>query len=223
MPPIKFIFFDLGNVLLNFEHERLVRQVSKLADIAEEDVENVMFRPPHDIENRFERGELNSQQFHELFCQHTKRQVQQEDLMLAIADIFWLNTSIVHVVAQLKSINFPMGILSNTCEAHWNFARKKFTAVGQLFDQRILSYEEKSMKPDCKIYEAAIQLAHAQTGCKPEEIFFTDDKQENVTAAIEAGMQAELFRSASQLFGFLLNAGVWSDDTPTPQHQPTIN
>lgn len=209
MPPIKFIFFDLGNVLLNFEHLRLVRQVSELADISQDDVEKVMFEPPHDIENRFERGELNSQQFHELFCQYTGSQVQQEDLMLAIADIFWLNTSIVHLVSQLRAINFPMGILSNTCEAHWNFANQRFAAVGQLFDHRVLSYEERSMKPDSNIYEAAIQLAIRETGCESEEIFFTDDKQENVAAAIAAGMQAELFQSASQLSSSLLKAGVW--------------
>lgn len=205
---IKFIFFDLGKVLLNFSHQRLVDQVAALADKPADEIQSLLFEPPHDLENRFERGELNGGHFHQSFCEATGRDVAKDDLMKAVADIFWLNTSIVPLLTQLRCINFPMAILSNTCEAHWDHATRNFAAIGQLFDQRILSYEEQSMKPDSKIYESAICLAKQQTSCRSAEIFFTDDRQENVDAAISAGMQAQLYSTTKNLASQLRAGGV---------------
>jgi putative hydrolase of the HAD superfamily len=204
MPSIDFIFFDMGNVLLKFSHQRLIDQVASLSGLDNGQVEEILFRPPHDLENRFETGLINAEEFHAQFCELAGVTVRQAELELAISDIFWLNTSIVPVVAQLRSRNFPIGILSNTCESHWNFGCERFALVGKLFDKRILSYEEKSMKPDLKIYQAAIELA----GCEPERIFFADDKLENIEAARSIGMTAEIFESAGELAKQLQQLGI---------------
>lgn len=205
---IKFIFFDMGKVLLEFEHQRLTDQVAALTSTSPAEMESILFHPPHDLENRFERGELNAGEFHRSLCEVVGCDVDREALMLAVADIFWLNTSIVHVLAQLRGVNFPIAILSNTCGAHWDFAKKNFSVIDQLFDERILSYEEKSMKPDAKIYQSAIEMAKRLVGCETQEIFFVDDKQENVDAAIAAGMQSELYVSARKLVSQLRAGGV---------------
>jgi len=207
-PKIKFVFFDMGKVLLEFDHQRLTDQVAALTSTNPKEMEAILFHPPHDLENRFERGELNAEEFHRSLCEVVGSEVDKDDLMLAVADIFWLNTSIVHVVAQLRGVNFPIAVLSNTCEAHWEHAKAKFSLVGQLFDESVLSYEEQSMKPDGKIYQSAIELAKRLVGCETEEIFFVDDKQENVDAAITAGMQAEVFTSARKLVLQLRAGGV---------------
>jgi putative hydrolase of the HAD superfamily len=189
----------MGKVLLEFDHQLLIDQVATLSNKTSDEIESLLFKPPHDLENRFERGELNSNEFHASFCELAACDVSHDELMLAMADIFWLNTPIVHILAQLRGINFPMAVLSNTCAAHWDFATKKFAAIGKLFDHRVLSYEEKSMKPDGKIYQSAIRMANDLVNCQASEIFFVDDKSENVTAARSAGMQAEVFESASAL------------------------
>lgn len=207
-PKIKFVFFDMGKVLLDFDHQRLTDQVAALTNTPSSEMDTILFHPPHDLENRFERGELNAEEFHRSLCEVAGCEVEKDDLMLAVADIFWLNTSIVHVVTQLRGMNFPIAVLSNTCEAHWEYARANFSLVGQLFDERVLSYEEQSMKPDGKIYQAAIALAKQLVGCETEEIFFVDDKQENVDAAITTGMQAELYTSARELAKQLRAGGV---------------
>ena len=64
------------------------------------------------------------------------------------------------------------------------------------------------MKPDPIIYQSAITLAKGLVGCETGEIFFTDDKQENVDAARDAGMQAELYTSALELRKQLAASGV---------------
>ncbi len=205
---IKFVFFDMGKVLLHFDHQLLIDQVATLSGTSPGDVKTLLFERPHDLENRFERGELNSAEFHQAFCDLADCNVGRDELMSAVADIFWLNTPIVHVLTQLRVINFPMAILSNTCVAHWDFAVQNFAVIGKLFHNRVLSYEEKSMKPDGKIYESAIRMAKEKVGCEPEEIFFTDDKPENVAAARELGMQSEVFQSAKDLARLLRAGGI---------------
>ena len=196
---IKFIFFDMGNVLLKFDHRRLTQQVAALAGKPEAEIDQLLFHAPHDLENRYEQGEFNSQEFHRRFVELTEVDVSQDELMVAVADIFWLNVPIMPILTQLQSVNFPMAVLSNTCAAHWEWVEQRFKIIREFFPQRVLSYEEQSMKPDGKIYEAAIRLAKQQVNCETKNIFFVDDKPENVEAARAIGMQAELFVSAADL------------------------
>ena len=59
----------------------------------------------------------------------------------------------------------------------------------------MLSYEVRAMKPERAIYEAAV----AKAGCAASEVFFTDDKAENVEGASTAGLDAVVFTSPEQL------------------------
>ena len=63
------------------------------------------------------------------------------------------------------------------------------------------------MKPEPKIYAESARLA----GVRPEEIFFTDDRADNVAGAREAGWDAVLFESAGQLSGELRRRGVMTN------------
>jgi len=193
MEAIKFVYFDLGNVLLNFSHQRMIDQVSVVAGVSTDVVQRHMF--DNDLENRYETGEVNSAQFHAEFCGLIEKKCDFEDFLIACGDIFWLNEPTIPVLSQLAQLNLGMGILSNTCEAHWDFALRRFPALRQLFPVRVTSFEARSMKPDSNIYKVAIE----QAGVSPDEIFFTDDKLENVQAAQAAGMDAALFTTANQL------------------------
>ena len=150
------------------------------------------------------RDRLNSVEFHAEFCSLIKKECDLEDFLTACGDIFWLNEPTMPVVAQLAQLSIGLGILSNTCEAHWDFAMKRFSALQQLLPVCVTSYGAKSMKPDKKIYEVAVEKA----GVLPSEIFFTDDKPENVQAAQAAGFEAVLFTTATQLLRDLAKRGV---------------
>ena len=193
MSKIKFVYFDLGNVILDFTHQMMVDNVAKVASIDGAEVQKHMF--DNDLENRYETGDLNSQQFHEEFCKLAKAECDKDEFLDACGDIFWLKSETVPVISQLWTANMPLGILSNTCEAHFDAAKRNFHVLGHFFDTVITSYQSKSMKPDQKIYTDAIAAA----GVDASSIFFTDDKPENVEAAIKAGMDAVVFESAEQL------------------------
>jgi FMN phosphatase YigB (HAD superfamily) len=119
--------------------------------------------------------------------------------------MFTLNARIVPIVAQLASTGIPMGILSNTCEAHWDFVNNgRFGVVNHYFDVVALSYQLGAMKPDPQIYAKATEMANVEPG----EIFFFDDKPENVEGALRAGYDAIHYTSPESLVVELSRRGI---------------
>ena len=74
----------------------------------------------------------------------------------------------------------------------------KLTAV------KLIKEEDATPKPESQTYRAAAELA----GAAPEEIFFTDDRPENVGAARRAGFDAVVFTTARRLAADLAVRGV---------------
>ena len=202
MASVDFIYFDLGKVILDFDHDIGCQSVSKVAGISPTQAKEAIF--DSGLEDKFETGLVSSDEFYESFCQTTNSQPDKNALMRGISDIFVANIQMFPVITQLRAINFPMGILSNTCQAHWDFVFANYTVLQHFFSPMILSYEVNSMKPDSKIYDRAIEMA----GCHVKNCFFVDDKPENVEGAIAAGMDAVLCRSVSELVDQLKTRGV---------------
>ncbi len=94
----KFLYFDLGNVLLYFDHHLAARQMAEVAGLTEDQVWRVVFEG--DLESRYEAGELDDRQFYEAFCQVTKSSPDFEKFLFAGSAIFRPNLSIVPVVVR---------------------------------------------------------------------------------------------------------------------------
>jgi putative hydrolase of the HAD superfamily len=202
MTNVGYIFFDLGNVIVNFSHELAVEQIAFVAEVSTAQVRELVF--DGDLQIRYETGDIDGAQFYAEFCAATGSTVGCDALLLAYSDIFHLNEPIVPLITALAKSKIPLGILSNTCECHWDFVTQRHPILQDFFSDRVLSYEEHSMKPDKKIYESAIELA----GTEPAKIFFTDDKPENVAGAIQAGMDAVLFESSAGMANDLRQRGI---------------
>jgi HAD superfamily hydrolase (TIGR01509 family) len=201
---LSFFYFDMGNVLLNFSHERGARQMAEVAGCSPESVWDLVFAGD-DLEDRCERGDLNARGLYDLFCKQTKTQADFELLERAGCDIFELNLAMVPLISHLRSAGYRLGILSNTSESHWNFVTDgRFGILPKYFDEFVLSYEVRSMKPERKIYDEAIRKA----GVPASEIFFCDDRPDNVAGALAAGLDAVQFHTAQQLGEELYARGV---------------
>ncbi len=199
----KFIYFDLGNTLVYFDHWIACRQMALASDLPAQRVWQALFQS--DLELRYERGQVDNRAFYEAFCQATGTRPDYDRLLVAGSDIFWLNHSLLPVVAQIDGAGYPLGILSNTSPAHWAWVTAgRFAIVNQAFEVAALSYEIGACKPEPKIYQAAAQLA----GVAPEEIFFVDDMPENVAGAREAGFDAVLYTTTRDLVEQLNRRGV---------------
>lgn len=184
MPP-KFIYFDLGNVLLHFDHHRGCRQMADVAGVDAEQLWQVIFET--DLAARYERGQIATEEFYEELCQRIGVRPPYDELVAAGAAIFELNTPMVPVVGALLAAGYPLGLLSNTNPMHWEYVTEgRYIMIPGVFNAVVLSFRVGSMKPDRAIYEAAIE----QAGAEPGEIFFVDDIAGHVEGARAAGLDA---------------------------------
>lgn len=190
----KFLYFDLGNVLLFFDHHRAARQMAAVAGISEQLAWRAVFESP--LEDDYESGKVTSRGFYDHFCKATGSRPDYDALLHAASDIFELNSAIVPIVIHLHRARYRLGILSNTNQSHWRLiCDGRYTLVREFFPVVALSFEIGIMKPDPGIYSAAASLARTS----PEEIFYTDDRQQNVAGARAAGFDTVLYQSAGQL------------------------
>lgn len=202
MPP-KFIYFDLGQVLLNFDRSRQCQQMADVAGTTSEIVQAVVFDAG--LHWKYEAGELNSQQFFDVFCRQTDTRPQYETLLHANSDIFRMNPTIAALVAALEGAGHRLGVLSNTCEAHWRLvSRGQYGILPGAFEQCVLSYEVGAIKPDERIFRVAVERA----GCDPAEIFYTDDTPGHVEAAKALGFDALVYTDTATLAEELARRGL---------------
>lgn len=198
---LRFFYFDLGNVLIKFDHDLACRQLAQVAGTTPDQVRQLVFEGG--VQRRYECGEISCREFYEVFCEGAGAWPDYDAVRHAASAIFELNTPVTSLVASMAAAGHRLGVLSNTCAAHWNYCLPRYAAL-QFFEVFALSFEIGAMKPEAKTYCAAAALA----GVAPEEIFFTDDRPENVESACRAGFDATLYTSPDQLAADLRRRGV---------------
>jgi putative hydrolase of the HAD superfamily len=197
-----FLYFDLGNVLLKFSHQRAAEQMGSVTGIAAERAFEIVFT--EGLHWEIERGEITPRQFYERYCAAAGAWPDYAELEQAGSDIFEPNAETLLVIESLHAAGHPLGVFSNTSEPHWRFVTGRYAFLHERFDKHALSFELGSMKPDPAIYRAAAKLAETA----PADIFFTDDRPENVHAARAADYDAVLFTTAARLVADLNERGI---------------
>ncbi len=192
-PAIEFVYFDLGNVLLNFDHHRACRQLADTTGVDTQRIWQIVFAG--ELEEQFERGEISRKEFADRLAGEIGCRPDYPQWEEAAADIFTPNTDVIDLIGELNVRQTRLGILSNTNTVHWDFVQARYRRLFQLFGVFALSFELARMKPDAEIYGMAAQLA----GVPPERIFFVDDRVENVEAALCAGWDAVRYTSVAAL------------------------
>lgn len=201
MPPA-FVYFDLGNVIATFDRGRGFRQ---MAAVCGADASRVQAAVMDGLQADLERGTIDWPAFHREFGRRTGTTSDPEALATAAADMFELNVAILPVVAALERRRIPIGILSNTCEIHWqHLLGRGWGILPGGFRPVVLSYQVGASKPERAIFERAAERA----GTSPDQIFFCDDLPEHVAAARAAGWDAEVFTTAGLLTDQLARRGL---------------
>ncbi len=194
LPRPDFFYFDLGNVLLDFDHAAACRNVANITGLSPDVVRRTIFESG--LELRYEAGELTTEEFHQEFQSRTGTTVAIDALSHACSDMFALKPGMVPLLAELRSGGHRVGLLSNTNIAHWRFVYpNRYEELWPHFELFALSFELKSLKPLPRIYEQAAALA----GVPASAIFFVDDRADNVAGAVAAGLDAIFFESAAQV------------------------
>ncbi len=195
--PIEVIFFDLGNVILPFNHyqiaEKLFSFVQKKDFKDPKKIFSYIFDLKNGAINPFDAGKLTPQEFFQSLKKSLGLSISLEAFIPIWNEIFVEDGEVSEIIRSLKG-KWRLGLLSNTDPLHFNYIVSTFPIVSAL-EKWILSYEVGFKKPDAHIFQKAIEWASVE----PERILFIDDTKGHVEAAISLGMQGVHFISATKL------------------------
>lgn len=188
---IKTLIFDLGNVIVRFDHSRIVQRIEQFCELKSDEVYSKIFASTfvHD----YDHGRISSLEFYDKAKELLDLQMSFNDFSVAWNCTFDLEPILPEELIKSLSEKYRLLILSDTNELHFEFIRENFRALNY-FDDYVLSYQIGAIKPAPEIFRATIERAN----CLPEECFFTDDREPNVLGAEKVGINAIQFISAER-------------------------
>lgn len=226
--PIKFIYFDLGNILVQVDQVKASEQfkiwlkhfnhvnvkLGTLYDIIYDSVSQNKWESGFTNQDQHVESILNKLQFFDQMQDDQYEKYKTKIINQAIGVLCYnsfapmiLESQILHAIQGIKYY-FPqvkLGILSNTCDAHWSYISDHFPIVSQVkWDHIILSYEHGCMKPNEQIY----QIAQDKTNCDKDQVLFIDDRDDNVEAANQFGWNAHVAMGGLDICNYLSTYGL---------------
>ena len=185
MPTPRFLYFDLGMVMVTFSVDRMCRQVSAAAGLDGNRVSEILFSSG--LQTQYELGQITTRQFFDEVRAATGFTGSAEEFGEFFADIFTPIPSMVELHAAVRQRKIPTCIFSNTNELAISHIRRRFPFF-TTFDGYVLSYEHGWLKPDSKLYE----VVERETRRRGAEILYLDDRPENIAAGADRGWQTVL-------------------------------
>lgn len=189
---MKAIIFDLGNVLIFFDPFRAARRFAREAKVPLVKVFTHFFISR--AEKDYTRGEMTSRQFFEHARRAFRSRIDYATFRHLWNDIFTPNRRILPLLKKL-SRQYPLYLISNTNELHFNHVRKTYPEFFRYFRKTFPSHQMGCRKPEAKIYRKVLAAIHL----RPEEALFIDDVGSFVKAARKVGMHALQFKNNQQL------------------------
>ena len=192
---IDTVIFDVGNVLLMWNHTELLTRI--LPDHPElyEELTNRVFKSPYWVMR--DRGSASVDEVvHAMSI--TKPELEPYICKLLTE---WIDIPVipegVEVLKTCKARGKKLYALTNYADKEFAYACKKH-AFFALFDGFFVSGREHTIKPGLDIYARMQQ----RFGFDPGRTLFIDDSPMNIEAALESGWQAICFNQAGKLAKF---------------------
>ncbi len=195
---IRLFVFDLGNVILPFEHRQIAHQLcarssSKVIPRGEE-VFQYLFDQEDGLVNEYEEGLLSSEAFYGKIRDRYNLTIDLEEFAQIWNPIFSEDKEVSNVIRYLKDKGYPVFLLSNTNELHFAHIIQHYPIV-HLMDEWILSFEVGAKKPDRRIFEVIFEKMNVEG----REVFYIDDVEKYVEAAREMGIEGMVFKGVEGL------------------------
>lgn len=194
---IEVVLFDLGNVILPFNHHQIAEKLFPYVQEKELQSPREIFSYLFDLNkgkiNEFDTGKISPQEFFQSIKKDLGLSLSYEEFILIWNDIFIEDQEVSKMIQSLRK-RWRLGLLSNTDPLHFDYILSKFSIM-KAFEKWILSYEVGFKKPALEIFQKALEWASV----KPQKVLFIDDIKEHIEVAISLGIQGIHFVSARQL------------------------
>ena len=188
----KVVIFDLGNVLINFNHDLIFESLSQSIGKSSDEVRNFFVR--NNLWIDWDKGLVSSTHVFNRFKEWSECSLIQSDFNQCICDIFSPNYETFEMSKKLKGFGHRLVLLSNTNASHFEWITSKYNIL-EHFDKLLLSFEVGLIKPDPRIFQLTLDVVN----CVPEDCFFIDDLVDNVEAAKLLGIRSHQFNGIKSL------------------------
>lgn len=200
-PNIKVVVFDLGNVLIPFDHTIAASRFNEISPGAGE--RYLLFYKKHYEKHRdFERGDISENEFIDFCLNYMNLKIEREVFGRIASEIFTVNTNVTELLPHLVK-KYRLMLLSNTNSMHREYGWKQYQFL-QHFEKLFLSHEVRAVKPEPAIYQAVTDY----TKEAPESHFFIDDVAEYIQGARNAGWHGAQFKGYEMLTADLKISGI---------------
>jgi putative hydrolase of the HAD superfamily len=197
---IKTIIFDLGGVIFFYDHMIACRKLSKFSNRSAEEIYSSIFHSA--LIKRYSKGMISAEEFSREVSRRNSIEIDFDRFKTMWSKIFWPNKPVWKLLERLKD-GYKLLLLSNTDPIHFEAGIARHSII-RVFDDLVLSYRVKSVKPEKKIFLEAVK----RSGCRPDEIVYIDDVREFADVAASLGMKAVHYKNIKQLIGDLRKIGV---------------
>ena len=200
---IKAVIFDLGNVLIDFDHIIAAKKISRFTDKNPQEIFNLFF--DSELTALFEEGKITALNFFSEVKKILNSKLDYAEFLPIWNEIFFLSerNQAVYNLAKILKDHYKIALLSNINILHFEYLKKSFS-VFDVFHNIITSFESGIRKPDPLIYKKTLDLLEAA----PQNTFYTDDRAEFIERACNLGIRGFVFSGVEQLKKDLLGNGI---------------
>lgn len=201
---VKAIIFDLGNVVVDFDHWVSVNKISHFCNYSPKEIYNMFFDSP--LTKSFETGRITPKQFFIALRKKIKCNISYKEFLPIWNQIFFLtsnNLDIHKIIRKLKN-RHKIFLLSNINKLHFNYLANSMDGIFGEFDKVILSYKAKMIKPDVRIYNLVRKIAKAEF----DSIVYIDDRKDLTDAASKLRIKSIQYKNPKMLRQKLLACGI---------------
>lgn len=203
---IKAVIFDLGNVLIGFDHTIAVKKILKHTPKKSRDIYDLFF--DSDLTQEFEKGKTGKLEFFQQVQTALELKISYGEFLPIWNEIFFSKPESEDFVGSLNS-GIKLALLSNINQLHYEYIREEFSSTIGLFepDKIIPSFRTGFIKPDKEIYDLALKALDVPR----ESVVYVDDRLDLIEAALSYGIKSIQFKSAKELKQKFQDLGIIKD------------
>lgn len=192
------IIFDLGNVLIEWNKEKILSKICK-NDLEYNLFNKLVFQSNLWID--LDNGKISLEFLENQLIDEMGHQYQDQ-----IHELVWnwfnyvdLYDEVYKLIKQLKKKNFQIYVLSNTSSIFHILLDSVLSKVSSVLDGYVISCEVKMMKPQKEIYLSLVNKYQLDI----KDCIFLDDLEENVEAARTLGIKAFQIKERKEISNIL--------------------
>lgn len=192
------IIFDLGNVLIEWNKEKILSKICK------NDLEYNLFNKfvfQSNLWIDLDNGKISLEFLENQLIDEMGHQYQDQ-----IHELVWnwfnyvdLYDEVYELIKQLKKKNFQIYVLSNTSSIFHILLDSVLSKVSSVLDGYVISCEVQMMKPQKEIYLSLVNKYQLDI----KDCIFLDDLEENVEAARTLGIKAFQIKERKEISNIL--------------------